>query len=108
MATDLATLVDTTSSDANGFYIFDQLLAGDYVVKVVDSSIPSNKKVTIKNNAVNDLDSDFDPSTFLTDVIQVNPQDINSKDHNSIDLGLYTPNRTPIRVCAPVAIRKVK
>ncbi|MFN8355009.1 MAG: SdrD B-like domain-containing protein [Spirosomataceae bacterium] len=81
----------TTTTDANGKYLFDSLASGDYVVKFI---IPSgmNMKFTSPNQG-NDktIDSDANTSTGLSGkvTIDVNGTGI-AKDNPTIDAGLVT------------------
>ncbi len=73
-ATDLATIIDSTVTGDNpdtteveeGYYSFEQLLAGSYVVEIV---VPVGYELTLQDvaGATEDLDSDFDPATLQTD-----------------------------------------
>ena len=82
---------DTT--DANGKYLFTGLSAGNYVVKVVTSSLPSGSQLTTKQDiGTNDaIDSDVNPSTGLSDKITINPYDATKKDILTVDGGIYSP-----------------
>ncbi len=82
---------DTT--DASGKYLFSGLSAGNYVVKVVTSSIPSGSQLTTKQNVGTNkaIDSDFNPSTGLSDKIVIDPYDATKKDILTVDGGIYSP-----------------
>jgi protocatechuate 3,4-dioxygenase beta subunit len=58
------TVVSTTTTDANGNYLFDNLTPGDYSAQVV---APTGYFVSPKDQGGNDAtDSDFDPTTGKT------------------------------------------
>ncbi len=82
---------DTT--DANGKYLFTGLTAGNYVVKVITTSIPAGSQLSSKQDVgTNDLiDSDFNPSTGLSDKIVVDPYDATKKDILTVDGAIYSP-----------------
>ena len=75
--------VNPVNTNSKGEYIFCNLKAGKYVVKVTP---PSDYSVSPKNQGTdNTEDSDIDPTTHKTDVITVNDGDIES----NWDAGLY-------------------
>ncbi|CAH0996164.1 hypothetical protein EMA8858_02294 [Emticicia aquatica] len=82
---------DTT--DSQGKYLFSKLLAGNYVVKVITSSIPANTQLSSKQDVgSNDLiDSDFNASTGLSDKIVIDPLNDTKKDILTVDGGIYNP-----------------
>ncbi len=82
---------DTT--DVNGKYLFTNLEAGSFVLKVITSSIPSGSQLSTKQDiGVNDaIDSDFNASTGLSDKITVDPYDATKKDNLTIDGAIYLP-----------------
>jgi len=78
--------VEPVSTNGKGEYIFCNLKAGDYIVKVNPTSEYS---ASPKDQGSNDSeDSDIDPSTYKTDVITVKDGDIES----NWDAGLYKDN----------------
>jgi SdrD B-like domain/Calx-beta domain len=73
----------TTTTDANGQYLFDQLEAGDYKVQVV---APSGYFVTKQDQGGNDeTDSDLDRATGMSAVTNLTP----GENDRSLDAGLY-------------------
>ncbi|WP_435353597.1 SdrD B-like domain-containing protein [Emticicia sp. SJ17W-69] len=91
---------DTT--DNNGKYLFTGLSEGNYVVKVITSTLPAGAQITSKQDVGSDetIDSDFNSSTGLSDKVLINLSDIAKKDILTVDAGLYTVP-TPI---TPVTI----
>jgi hypothetical protein len=53
-------LVATTSTDANGNYLFTNLVPGNYVVDVTESTLPANYSFTSPNVGNDSQDSDVD------------------------------------------------
>ena len=82
---------DTT--DAQGKYFFTGLAAGNYVVKVVTSTLSIGSQLTNKQNVGSDIsiDSDFNSSTGLSDKISLDPNIPAKKDILTIDGGIYSP-----------------
>ncbi len=81
-------IVGTTETDANGQYIFTDLLPGDYCVQVTP---PPNFDFTIPNAGDDPTkNSKVDPSTGMTPVITLNPGD---NDPNQ-DAGLFNTQPT--------------
>ncbi len=75
--------LNTTVTDADGFYRFENLLAGDYYLRFV---VPASYIVSPRDQGSNDnADSDVDPNTFLTTTTTL------SAGENDLrwDLGLY-------------------
>jgi len=61
------TLVNTTVTDENGFYLFDTLAAGEYYIVF---ALPEGLNFTLANQGTDDeMDSDADPATGRTDNI---------------------------------------
>ncbi len=78
----LLTVVDSTFTDVEGFYEFDNIPLGDYVVSI---DVPANMILVQPNSSQDiDLDSNFDQGTALSEVITVNGCESNY----SIDAGL--------------------
>ena len=81
-------IVGATETDANGQYIFTDLLPGDYCVQVTP---PPNFDFTIPNAGDDPTkNSKVDPSTGMTPVITLNPGD---NDPNQ-DAGLFNTQPT--------------
>ncbi len=78
----------TTVTNANGYYAFDQLDAGDYIVEFIT---PENYVLTTKDAGSDDtIDSDADPTTHRTDVITLELGQANS----DIDAGMHWGSST--------------
>ncbi|MCB0663270.1 MAG: carboxypeptidase regulatory-like domain-containing protein, partial [Saprospiraceae bacterium] len=79
-------LMNTTTTDANGNYTFNNLLAGNYLVEFVQ---PAGMVGTLQNVGNGTNDSDPNPATGRTNTINLDPFVGNVTD---IDAGYYTPN----------------
>ncbi|MBK7894234.1 MAG: carboxypeptidase regulatory-like domain-containing protein [Anaerolineaceae bacterium] len=85
-------LVDTTTTDATGFYQFTNLLPGDYYVGFMP---PANYALTFANSGVTDLDdSDADPVSGQTAVTTLTA----GENDPTWDAGLYQTLRLGNRV----------
>ncbi|MGE5430073.1 MAG: SdrD B-like domain-containing protein [Syntrophomonadaceae bacterium] len=79
------TLVATTTTNASGYYLFSNLPAGQYYVKV---TAPSGYSITTQNVGLNDaVDSDIDPTTGQTTCYTLAAGQVNL----TVDGGLYQP-----------------
>ncbi|MEM7139543.1 MAG: SdrD B-like domain-containing protein [Actinomycetota bacterium] len=67
---DTNAVIETTETDADGDYIFDDLYPGDYIVEIEP---PNGTELTIGNVGDDTTDSDVDPTTNRTGVITVEP-----------------------------------
>jgi len=72
---------DTSTTDADGKYKFCELEPGNYSVKF--SSIPEDKAFTKQNEAADDVDSDANPDTGMSDSVE-----IDRDDNMTVDAGL--------------------
>lgn len=84
---------DTTVTDANGFYLFDELLAGEYKI-TFDSTTTGGLIFTTEGAAADDVaanDSDADVVSGMTDVFVL---DIGEAERD-IDAGLIVDNQDP-------------
>jgi protocatechuate 3,4-dioxygenase beta subunit len=65
------TIIDTTTTDVNGYYLFENLEPGDYAIEVVP---PAGYGFTLQDRGGNDeTDSDIDPNTGRTIVTTLDP-----------------------------------
>ncbi|EIJ43114.1 putative collagen-binding protein, partial [Beggiatoa alba B18LD] len=79
------TLLASIDTDVNGNYLFDNLAAGDYIIKVTK---PSSMNISSINQGGNDaLDSDIDTTTGETAVITLAA----NTDITHVDAGLQYP-----------------
>ena len=80
--------LQTTTTAADGKYIFLGLEAGDYYVEFNLSTLPTGYQVTTKDSGRDDaLDSDADPTTGKTETISLDV----GEDDFSWDMGIYKP-----------------
>ncbi|MEZ4657155.1 MAG: SdrD B-like domain-containing protein [Caldilineaceae bacterium] len=75
-------VIKTAQTDANGGYLFDNLDAGEYVVEFI---APANFTLTMPNVGNDAADSDADPSTGRSHVVQLAA----GVSDMTIDAGLY-------------------
>uniref|UniRef100_UPI0035939E50 SdrD B-like domain-containing protein n=1 Tax=Persicitalea sp. TaxID=3100273 RepID=UPI0035939E50 len=85
---------DTT--DAAGKYLFDSLSAGNYIVEIDQTTLPDTCQISAKkdvNANANDMtDSDFDPTSGLSQVVTLNPTVLD--DNSTLADSLATNNLT--------------
>ncbi len=82
---------DTT--DIDGKYLFAISDSASYQVKII-SALPAGCTISTKQNAATGTeatDSDFNPTTRLSDAVTVNPLNPAKKDVLTVDAALYTP-----------------
>ncbi|HAK78226.1 MAG TPA: hypothetical protein DCM71_15265, partial [Runella sp.] len=89
------TVIATDTTDAAGFYSFENLLTGTYKVKLLLSSLPDSCEITTKKDFddsqanADARDSDFDPSTGLSQNVSIDITKTGlDKDNPTIDAGL--------------------
>lgn len=68
-------VLQTKTTGADGLYLFNNLMAGDYIVEIDKTTLPDTCQITAKQNIPSDdtKDSDFNPTTGLSQVITLNP-----------------------------------
>jgi hypothetical protein len=77
------TMVATTTSDQDGFYMFDSLDAGDYYLEF---ELPDGYVFTMMDQGSDDeMDSDVDPATGMTDCFTL----AEDQSDMSLDAGMY-------------------
>ncbi len=87
------TVIATTTTDASGKYLFDNLIAGSYVVEFVKTTLPAGLSFSPKDASLNDaIDSDADLATGKTATIVLT----NGQANTSVDAGLTTPCDTDV------------
>jgi fimbrial isopeptide formation D2 family protein/uncharacterized repeat protein (TIGR01451 family) len=75
----------TTTTDANGEYLFDEVVAGQYRVQFV---IPAGLKLTLQDQGGNDtVDSDPNATSGITGPVSVVP----ATTTRDVDAGVYVP-----------------
>ena len=89
-STGSVSLVASTTTDASGKYLFNNLSKGAYRVKVVATSLPAECAISPKQNVGTDdgKDSDVDPTTGFSDDVVIDPNDPTRKDITTVDIGL--------------------
>ena len=80
-------VIATTTTDANGMYMFGNLAAGSYSVEFVKSTLPSGLGFSPQGATTGDKDSDANISTGKTATITLTEGQTN----NNIDAGLTAP-----------------
>ena len=83
---------DTT--DATGNYMFGNLDAATYKIKVLSASLPAGCTISTKKDTPTDdaKDSDVDPTTGFSGDYVIDPTDATKKDITTVDAALYSPN----------------
>ncbi len=81
-------LLATTTTDANGNYLFDNLDAGDYNVKFI---LPDGYVFTQQDAAADDVDSDADPSSGEAACTTLDE----GENDLTWDAGIYQPQEEP-------------
>ena len=76
--------IDSTTTDPNGAYSFDNLVPGDYIVEFV---LPTGYNFSPKDQGNDDADSDADTSTGKTDTITLT----SGENDDTWDAGMYKP-----------------
>ncbi|AXE17335.1 hypothetical protein DR864_06115 [Runella rosea] len=109
-------VLQTKTTDNDGLYLFRNLSAGDYIVEIDQTSLPDTCVITTKQNTLSDdtKDSDFNPSSGLSQVITLapvfnptTPADSLATNNLTVDAGLVVPciksniTLTTAPVCSP-------
>ncbi|MEM1119009.1 MAG: SdrD B-like domain-containing protein [Bacteroidota bacterium] len=71
-------VVGTTTTDANGFYRFNEIMGGSYYVAFdisTNTAAIDDYEITIQDAGDDDFDSDIDPNTGRTATFTFNPAD---------------------------------
>ncbi len=86
-------LVGKDTTDATGKYLFTNLDAGTYKIKVIGSSIPAGCEISSVKDAPSDdaKDSDVDKTTGESGNYIIDPTDPTKKDILTVDAALYSP-----------------
>ncbi|MEZ4901613.1 MAG: SdrD B-like domain-containing protein [Spirosomataceae bacterium] len=108
-------VLQTKTTDVNGAYLFTGLPAGSYIVEIDKTSLPDTCAITPKKdvgaNASDASDSDFDPTSGLSQVVTLNPvfnpttpAEILATNNLTVDAGLVKvcvkPNAGPDQTLA--------
>jgi protocatechuate 3,4-dioxygenase beta subunit len=85
------TIIDTTSTDGSGEYIFTNLTEGDYVVGFTPSTLPAGYTFTTQGSNIEDENnSDANTTTGKTNVITLGL----GEDKMNVDAGIVPPAST--------------
>lgn len=76
------TLLDSTYSNDDGSYLFDELTPGEYFLSIVQ---PDDVEVTINNNTDDTINSDIMPNTLMSQCINL----ISEQNYRDLDIGIY-------------------
>ena len=88
-----SSLINTTTTNSDGYYLFTNLPKGNYLVRIIASTLPANCQISTKPNAGDDTkDSDFNPTTGYSSKISIDPSVAELKDNSTIDAAIYTPS----------------
>lgn len=82
----------TSITDSTGKYYFTNLTSGNYQVKISEISLPQKYAISKKLNAIgvdDNLDSDFDKSTGLSQIITINTAAPSESINLSVGGGIY-------------------
>ncbi len=85
---DNGTILDSTTTDVNGLYLFDSLTDGTYKIRF---DAPAGKEFTTANVGNEDLDNDVENTNGETGIITIDtsfPIGSTERDNRSIDAGL--------------------
>ncbi len=90
-AADGITVIATTTTDSTGYYTFEDLPVGDYIVGF--SNFPAGSTPTQSNGGINDsTNSDMNPSTGFTSLISIGSGEYNP----NVDAGIYFGAPLPV------------
>jgi SdrD B-like domain len=94
-----------TVSNAFGKYSFNDLPAGNYQVKVVLTSLPTNHQLSPKaiRRKISDFGASFDPANGFSETISI---DSKKKDILTLGVGVAPVECTPI--CVPISAQVIK
>ncbi len=84
------TLFNKDTTDATGHYLFTNLDAGTYKIKIVSTTFPAGCEISRNPNAGTDdaKDSDVDKTTGFSGDYVINPTDPTKKDILTVDAGV--------------------
>jgi len=98
--TKTGSVLQTKTTGTDGLYLFTGLMAGDYIVEIDKTTLPDTCEITTKQNIPSDdtKDSDFNPTTGLSQVITLNPvfnpvtqAELLATNNLTVDAGLVVP-----------------
>ncbi len=80
-------IIETNTTDADGYYKFNNLLPDEYIVEFNKSSLPAHFVITLQNQDDDTKDSDANPSDGRTDTIAL----LSGDENLTIDMGINIP-----------------
>ena len=97
-------IVDSTTTDAAGSYMFSNLPFGDFKIQIKPSQLPAGFTLSPNQNVGSDLkDSDVNPGTGFSDKISLSLTTLTSLNVN----GAVTPTVVCKPVCVDILYRKL-
>lgn len=103
-------VVSSTFTDGGGKYLFTNLPEGRYIVEFDKTTLPADCVITpqYQQPGVGDaLDSDADPTTGRSPIIDLVPSDPSKQVILTINAGLVTPPCPSAPKCVPITIGKI-
>ncbi|MBK9928670.1 MAG: carboxypeptidase regulatory-like domain-containing protein [Saprospiraceae bacterium] len=88
----------TAVTNSSGFYLFSNVIPGDYYVQMVTATIPANFDITQKDvsgNTMDTKDSDFNPATGKSD----NTNLTSGENDLTWDMGIYMISASIVGPC---------
>ncbi|MBK8779837.1 MAG: carboxypeptidase regulatory-like domain-containing protein [Saprospiraceae bacterium] len=88
----------TAVTNSSGFYLFSNVIPGDYYVQMVTATIPANFDITQKDvsgNTMDSKDSDFNPATGKSD----NTNLTSGENDLTWDMGIYMISASIVDPC---------
>ncbi len=97
-------VIATITTDANGKYLFDNLIAGNYTVEFVKSTIGSGFSFSPQGATTPDKDSDADITTGKTSTITLTEGQINKDIDAGVTMPCDTDKTPPVLSACPADI----
>jgi len=103
-------LVSTTVTDGAGKYLFSNLPAGRYIVEFDKTTLPANCALSPdfqKPGVPDDLNSDADPQTGRSPIIEIIPTDPTKRNIVAVNAALIVPGCPPAK-CLPFVVKRIR